>query len=240
MSGHRILIIAKKHEKMIGLDSTLSQEGFTCMVAEDIQQIFSNSTKQSIDLALIDLNGSADSTWTDASWSQLQEIKLNGQPPIIALISKNMIPSIASVPDIDDFVVDPYDLPELVTRIKRTINKEDTVDSDEIKCGGLLIDTAKCEVYLEGILLPLAFKEYELLKFLARNKGRAFSRDALLNEVWGYDYYGGDRTVDVHIRRLRSKIEDTDHIFIDTIRNIGYKFREGNYSSTSENILVSA
>ena len=72
----------------------------------------------------------------------------------------------------------------------------------------------------------LTFKEYELLKFLARTSGRVFTREALLNRVWGYDYYGGDRTVDVHIRRLRSKIEDSSHTFIETVRNIGYRFRK--------------
>jgi len=89
-----------------------------------------------------------------------------------------------------------------------------------------LINRAKCEVTLAGRVLMLTFMEYELLKFLASNKGRVFTREVLLNKVWGYDYYGGDRTVDVHIRRLRSKIEDLTHTFIETVRNIGYKFRE--------------
>ena len=74
--------------------------------------------------------------------------------------------------------------------------------------------------------ITLIFKEYHLLKFLTSNQGKVFIREALLNKVWGYDYYGGDRTVDVHIRRLRSKIEDSTHSFIDTVRNIGYKFRD--------------
>jgi DNA-binding response OmpR family regulator len=90
------------------------------------------------------------------------------------------------------------------------------------------VDTAKCEVYLEDRLLFLTFKEYELLKFLATNTGRVFTRDALLNEVWGYEYYGGDRTVDVHVTRLRNKIESAGHVFIETVRNIGYKFKGEN------------
>lgn len=238
---NRILIVAKEHTKIQELDAALSREGFICTMSEDINGAIPQGAKQAIDLLLVDLDNSSNSTWINAKWSQLQEIKLSRQLPFIALISKNIILSIESAPYIDDFVVEPFDLPELVTRIKRAIQKTSNIDSGEtIRCGDLLIDAAKCEVYLEGGLISLAFKEYELLKFLARNKGRAFSRDALLNEVWGYDYYGGDRTVDVHIRRLRSKIEDTDHIFIDTIRNIGYKFREGNYSSTPENSLISA
>jgi two-component system alkaline phosphatase synthesis response regulator PhoP len=97
---------------------------------------------------------------------------------------------------------------------------------DVIRCGDLVIDSAKCEVSLSGKPIILTFKEYQLLKFLASNKEKVFTREALLNKVWGWDYYGGDRTVDVHIRRLRSKIEDINHSFIETIRNIGYRFRK--------------
>ncbi len=237
---YRILIIAKESEKMMDLGATLSQEGFACLILEDVSKIFSSDTEKGIDLALIALDSSVDPTWAEANRKQLQEIKLNEKLPIIALISKDVVSTVVLAPDIDDFVVEPYDLTELVARVKRAINRRGTTGSDEIRCGGLLIDTVKYEVYLEGRLLSLAFKEYELLKFLAKNKGRAFSRDALLNEVWGYDYYGGDRTVDVHIRRLRSKIEDTGHVFIDTVRNIGYRFRERNYSPISEDSLISA
>jgi len=99
-----------------------------------------------------------------------------------------------------------------------------TDSEDMIKAGDLIIDVSRYEVTLSGSKLELTFKEYELLKFLASNKGRVYSRDQLLDKIWGYDYYGGTRTVDVHIRRLRSKIEDRRHAFIETVRNIGYKF----------------
>ena len=111
-------------------------------------------------------------------------------------------------------------------RVKRLLRKTNNTDTSEvIKCGDLVIDIAKYEVSINGKLIELTFREYELLRFLASNPGRVFTRDALLNKVWGYDYYGGDRTVDVHIRRLRSKIEDSSHTFIETIRNIGYRFK---------------
>ena len=99
-------------------------------------------------------------------------------------------------------------------------------DSELIKCDGLVIDLAKCEVTVDGRVVGLTFKEYELLRFLASNRGRVYTREALLDKIWGYDYYGGDRTVDVHIRRLRSKIEDSKHTFIETVRNIGYRFKK--------------
>ena len=95
-----------------------------------------------------------------------------------------------------------------------------------IKHGDLVLDLIKYEVSVAGRLIDLSFKEYELLKILISNKGRVLNRQTLLDKVWGYDYYGGDRTVDVHIRRLRSKIEDADHEFIQTVRNVGYKFKD--------------
>lgn len=91
--------------------------------------------------------------------------------------------------------------------------------------GGLVIDLDRYEVTLDGAKVDLTYKEYELLKFLAQNPGRVFTREALLRSVWEYDYFGGTRTVDVHIRRLRSKIDDVRHRFIDTVWNVGYRFR---------------
>jgi DNA-binding response OmpR family regulator len=124
-------------------------------------------------------------------------------------------------------VVKPWEATEVITRIKRILRQKESMESEEmLRCGDLVIDLSKYEVSLGGKPIILTFKEYQLLKFLASNRGKVFTREALLNKVWGWDYYGGDRTVDVHIRRLRSKIEDKEHSFIETIRNIGYKFRE--------------
>jgi DNA-binding response OmpR family regulator len=158
---------------------------------------------------------------------QLREKKSDKHLPIIALMPGEMLNGIDSNLEIDDFVVRPVDLPELVVRVKRTLRRTSNIDKQElITCGDLMIDPAKCEVSINGRLVVLTFKEYELLKVLISNRGKVFTRETLLNQVWGYDYYGGDRTVDVHIRRLRSKIEDATHTFIETVRNIGYKLSE--------------
>jgi DNA-binding response OmpR family regulator len=144
--------------------------------------------------------------------------------PAIALVSDEGLGHLDANLAIDDFVVKPWNLAEVVARAKRVIKQtKNAQNSDLIKCGDLLIDVAKCEVSIDGRLFALTFKEYELLKFLASNKGRVFTREALLNEVWGYDYYGGDRTVDVHITRLRGKLCNSTNIYIQTVRNIGYK-----------------
>ncbi len=94
-----------------------------------------------------------------------------------------------------------------------------------IRHGSLSIDLERYKVTIDGDVVDLTFKEYELLRFLASNPGKPYTREALLNQVWGYDYYGGSRTVDVHVRRIRSKIERHEQ-FIDTVRNVGYRFVE--------------
>src|SRR6202000_1295204 len=95
---------------------------------------------------------------------------------------------------------------------------------DEIKSGDLTIDEATYSARLRGRALDLTFKEFELLKFLAQHPGRVFTRAHLLQEVWGYDYFGGTRTVDVHVRRLRAKLGPEHEALIGTVRNVGYRF----------------
>jgi two-component system alkaline phosphatase synthesis response regulator PhoP len=87
------------------------------------------------------------------------------------------------------------------------------------------MDLANYTVHVSGRPVELTYKEYELLRYLAQNQGRVVTRETLLSRVWGYDFYGGARTVDVHIRRLRSKIEDRHNTFVETVRNVGYRFR---------------
>jgi DNA-binding response OmpR family regulator len=148
--------------------------------------------------------------------------------PILALVSVPTLHILEEETGIDDFILNPGNLDELATRIKRLVARTMVVQEDKvIKSGDLIIDPVKCEVHLGGRLLALTFKEYEMLKLLAINPGKVFTREALLNEVWGYDYFGGDRTVDVHVRRLRAKVEDPVHSFIETVRNVGYKFKPG-------------
>ena len=149
--------------------------------------------------------------------------------PSIALIPRTRVPALDPAMQVNDFIVSPPDPDELVIRAQRAIGAGaggDERDSSIIRVGDLQIDTSSYEVTVRGERVGLRFKEYELLKLLAENPGRVFSRDALLNQIWGYEYFGGTRTVDVHIRRLRSKIGDAEHNFIETIWNVGYRFRE--------------
>ena len=151
-------------------------------------------------------------------------VKALTRSPLLAVILPDILDRIAFSPTIDDFAVAGGGGLELRARVQRLIGLHPD-NGEVLRRGDLAINTATCEVSLGGRLIELTFKEYTLLRFLAGNPGRVHTREVLLNKVWGYDYYGGDRTVDVHVRRLRSKIEDANHAFIDTVRNIGYRFR---------------
>ena len=126
----------------------------------------------------------------------------------------------------DDVIVCPWRPGELALRVQRLLDAAMPAPAPGvIRAGDLVIDTNRYDVFLAGRPVLLTFKEYELLKLLASNPGRVYRRDMLLEQVWGYAYFGGTRTVDVHVRRLRSKIEDAQHTFIDTVWNVGYRFR---------------
>ena len=147
----------------------------------------------------------------------------------LALVPPRRMASLDAGLPMTDFIASPPDPDELTLRAQRALaanaDAEDA-DSHVIRAGELQIDTSSYEVTVDGERVSLRFKEYELLKLLAENPGRVFSRDALLNQIWGYEYFGGTRTVDVHIRRLRSKIADAEYHFIETIWNVGYRFKE--------------
>lgn len=124
-----------------------------------------------------------------------------------------------------DFCLPPHDVNEIFLRIVNINGKSISESRELISIGPLTINQESYEVTLDGEKIDLTFKEYELLKYLALKPGRVFSRESLLHSVWEYDYYGGTRTVDVHVRRLRSKINDLKYNFIETVWNVGYRFK---------------
>lgn len=223
----RILIVASNAVGARELDSGLTQMGFACLTVNNADIAMDTVRKETLDMVLVDADGLSTSSWSSLKTKQLPKIKAAVHLPVIVLMPTGILDGVDSDFQIDDFIIRPFNLSELVVRIRRILNRTNNDgNQDSVRGGDLMIDVAKCEVSVNGRLVVLTFKEYELLKFLMRHKGKVFTREALLNEVWGYDYYGGDRTVDVHIRRLRSKVEDADHTFIETVRNIGYKFSD--------------
>jgi len=218
----RVFIIANESEQARKLRAELAQRGFDCLIVPHNDEAIEQIAGQSLGVMLLDTD---EATTGSEAWELAQRIRQERQIPLIALVSGEKLNGLDS--NIDDFVVKPWEPNEVTVRIKRILRQKKSIDGEDIiKCGDLVIDLAKYEVSLGNKLILLTFREYQLLKFLASNKGKVFTREALLNKVWGWDYYGGDRTVDVHIRRLRSKIEDPTHTFIDTVRNIGYRLRE--------------
>jgi DNA-binding response OmpR family regulator len=217
-------MIAKETEAAAELRSQITQNGFTCsVVPHDGDGLEESIITYRPDLVLVEMHDRLTSART---LELIGEFKERRKLPVIALVGREALNELNAI-DADDFLLSPYDAHELVLRTKRLLNVSRNGDSSElIECDGLVIDLARCEVTVEGRVVELTFKEYELLKLLADNRGRVYSREALLDQIWGYDYYGGDRTVDVHIRRLRSKIEDPTHTFIETVRNIGYRFKK--------------
>jgi DNA-binding response OmpR family regulator len=126
----------------------------------------------------------------------------------------------------DDFILRPIVPAELTARLRQLDWHTATFGSEEvIKLGDLLIDVAGYEAHLHGRRLEFTHQEFELLRFLAQNRGRVFSRDQLLQKVWGYQYAGGTRTVDIHVRRVRAKLGEIAGSLIETVRNVGYKMR---------------
>ena len=211
----KIIVVGKPTVEISSLCSELNKHGFQCSMATSentLEQVAENTPN----LLLIEITGAHDIS------ALCHYLRKENELPIIGLVLPDKLDNLEGL--VDDFIIKPYNTKELMTRINHLVKKDTDISTAQIRTSGITIDPDKYEVYVNGRLVALTFKEYELLKFLASHPGRVFTRDTLLNQVWSQDYFGGDRTVDVHIRRLRSKIEDPTHIYIETVRNIGYRF----------------
>lgn len=145
--------------------------------------------------------------------------------PLLLLLRAEQLAGLDATLPADDFAVLPVMAEELALRLRRSIWSKTGVEAENVlRSGELVVDLANYKVFVGRQPVSLTFKEFELLRFLMQNRGKVFTREALLNRVWGYEYFGGARTVDVHIRRLRSKIETGAGVFIETVRNVGYRF----------------
>jgi DNA-binding response OmpR family regulator len=151
--------------------------------------------------------------------------------PLIALVTEGGLVAVSPEWGLDDVVLDTAGPAELATRLRLAMARAETANAGTggteqgvIRRGELVIDETTYSVKLRGGALDLTFKEFELLKHLAGHPGRVYTRAQLLQEVWGYDYYGGTRTVDVHVRRLRAKLGPEHESLIGTVRHVGYKF----------------
>jgi DNA-binding response OmpR family regulator len=147
--------------------------------------------------------------------------------PVIAVVTDGGWAAVSADWGADDLLLHTAGPGEVEARLRLAIGRRTQAVSqlpDEIRSGGLTINEVTYSARMNGRSLDLTFKEFELLKFLAQHPGRVFTRAQLLQEVWGYDYFGGTRTVDVHVRRLRAKLGAENEALIGTVRNVGYRF----------------
>ncbi|MFC4335024.1 response regulator transcription factor [Salininema proteolyticum] len=147
--------------------------------------------------------------------------------PVMLVINESGLITIQPDWQVDDFLLSGAGPAEVEARLRLAVGRRESekLDSaDMIKVGDLVIDPDMYSCKIKGQPLDLTYKEFELLRYLAEHPGRVFSREQLLREVWGYDYYGGTRTVDVHIRRLRAKLGSEHEALIGTVRQVGYRF----------------
>ena len=172
------------------------------------------------DAVLLDLSAMEDRD-ARALTSRCRDLGL----PVIGVLSPAGLADYDPSLDLDDFIVETFHPGELLTRLKQMVFRTDGARHQTVVAAGdLVIDTERYEVFLASRWVPLTYKEYQLL-LLASNPGRVYTRKSILSHVWRCDYFGGTRTVDVHVRRLRSKIEDASRSFIETVWNVGYRFR---------------
>ncbi|MGN0667169.1 MAG: response regulator transcription factor [Huintestinicola sp.] len=227
MDNKKILIV--DDEKMIRnvVKEYAKFDGYETDEAEDGMEAVEKCRTQDYDLIIMDvmmprLDG----------YSAVKEIRKTKQIPVIMLSARGeeYDKLFGFEMGVDDYVTKPFSPKELLARIRAVIKRaggpEKPADSGVMTFEGLAINMAGREVKVDGVPAALTPKEYDLLFFLVRNKGIALSREKLLEEVWGYDFYGDDRTVDTHIKMLRNSLGDYRK-FIVTLRGMGYKFDAG-------------
>ena len=144
--------------------------------------------------------------------------------PLVLVLTEGGLTAVSADWGVDDVLLETAGPAEVDARLRLVIGRQaQEKSSSKIQASGVVIDEASYSAKVHGRPLDLTFKEFELLRFLATHPSRVFTREQLLREVWGYDYFGGTRTVDVHVRRLRAKLGDLESL-IGTVRNVGYRF----------------
>jgi DNA-binding response OmpR family regulator len=172
---------------------------------------------------------------SDAAWALCRAIRKNDMPvePLLLLIGGNRLDELDLRDELyDDFCLDPFHPRELEARLRHLFWRAGSGTApDLVEYAGLVLNLETYQAVIEGRPLDLTYMEYELLKFLAQHPGKVFTRETLLSRVWGYEYYGGARTVDVHIRRLRAKLGEEHANLISTVRSVGYRFGQSRWGS---------
>lgn len=177
--------------------------------------------KSGTEAVIVDLD-SISQAWARGIIEQCKNAKL----PVLAAVPHERLEEFDPSLNPDEILFCPFGPGELAARVRQAIFRVNGSTGNKLlKSGELTIDLDRYEVTVLGRRVSLTYKEFQLLVLLASNPGRVYTRDALLSQIWGYDYLGGTRTVDVHVRRLRSKVEGPGRSYVETIRNVGYRFK---------------
>lgn len=199
------------------LGRALRREGHFCKMVQDETTALQEVRARGLALILLDDAPALPKVEEMRNWTTL---------PILLLLEPDRLAVVRTPTEADDILVKPVREEELLYRIRNLCHSpgQDSEGARTLKSKGLTLDESRYEIRLDGELIDLTYREFELLKHLINNPERVFDREQLLNLVWGIDYLGGPRTVDVHVRRIRSKIEVRGYSFISTVRGVGYKF----------------
>jgi len=218
-----ILVLSQDKEYSKALVSLLKDSGYLVCYSNSIKDTVDQFYSKKLDLIIVDVE-----SWKEEGIKLYKDLKheLSSKDLSSIIIAPiNVMREVKFSLAFDDFVIKNEDLQEVLLRIKQLLWRQSRLDTENvIKIKDLIIDLNSYEVTFKGKAIYLTYKEYELLKFLMLNRGKVFSREALLDKVWGYDNYAGTRTVDIHIQRLRTKLGRKSTDFIQTIRNVGYCF----------------
>jgi len=223
----KILVVEDEDSVLDPLELLLNKEGFTVVTAKTGKEALEKFDNAGADLILLDL------MIPEVSGTEVcRQIRSKSQVPIIMLTAKDTeVDKVVGLElGADDYVVKPYSKAELIARIKAVLRRGSTTTASAgatlLTAGPVEIDVESHKVKVLGSYVSFPLKEFELLEFLVRNSGRVLTRTQLIDRIWGSDYFGDTKTLDVHIKRLRAKIEKdpANPVFILTIRGLGYKF----------------
>ena len=229
MDREKILIVDDDRNICELLRLYLEKEGYETYLAHDGESAIAVHDEMDVDLVLLDVMMPR----VDG-WEACRRIRAKKETPIIMLTAKGeTFDKVLGLElGADDYIVKPFDTKEVVARIKavlrrtgRTPAAKTEVDEGELVFENLVVNITKYELKVKDEVVDTPPKEMELLYYLAKNANKVFTRDALLDEVWGFEYYGDSRTIDVHIKRLREKLEGvSDQWSLKTVWGVGYKF----------------
>jgi len=222
----KILVVEDEASFSEALAYVLGKEGFEVVVADTGDGAIAAFDKAGADLVLLDL------MLPGLSGTEVcRQLRSRSSVPIIMLTAKDTeVDKVVGLElGADDYVTKPYSKAELIARIRAVLRRQgesSSMQDDVITAGPVRIDVERHQVNINDELVSLPLKEFELLEFLVRNSGRVLTRSQLIDRVWGSDYFGDTKTLDVHVKRLRAKIEKdpANPTYIQTIRGLGYKF----------------